>query len=414
MSLVASGTSFLAYTWLLRGTSDTSALDRVFQAANIPSAVAGTISGTLLYLLPPWFSRISIRHQLAASIYLCKLVVTIAVTALAVILIGGASIQPFGVMAAALIALSIVISALNVGVAVGVSIAQSRGHYLSSGSTPLISAIALLAGSLAAVFWKTPALILVGQLLGAAIACLALTREFLVRGFRLGRLLRAARRTSIQPLMQQAIPIFIGTMAFTMFPAIDTVLCKYLDDGSLSVMSYAQRVLVASGTAISLGAFVVAARTSRDSLLEGGTTALLTRARQEVARIVTSGVVLFIVFMMFGSQVLAKLFSGSNLSTSNIADLSSCVSIMLIAVGPMTAVPYIFRVYYSAGLTRPPALIGMALPAIYALASWAMLNAFGVKALAVSYAICWWVGLAVSMLQLPLQLKGKLAAETAR
>ena len=397
LTLGSSLTSFVAYTLVLRHLGTSAALDLLFYAASMPVAFAGITSGVLLYLLPPRFTKVAPRVQECTLRVLFGCFAVVCAFAIAGALAYGL-LQDRPMLAGLWVGFTLV-ALLTVFSTLAVCIAQARGVYMSTGVAPMITSAGLLAGVVVAIASGAIWWLMMGQLLGTGAAALWLSHSLGLAGaWRWRDVLQA--RAALGPLRPHVVTITMGTMAFTLFQPIDAALCAQLGSGSLSVMSYAQRVVVAVGTAVSLGAYAIAARTAHDSLLSGGRRALQRLANREVLRVVGFGLAVWTIYTLGGHHLLGAVLGSSTMNDLDLARLLECVQWMLLGVGPMAAIPYLFRIFYSRQDYRKPALLGICIAPAYGLLALALLPRFDILAMAYAYAGVWWVTLAVAMLWL--------------
>lgn len=388
--------SFAAYALLLRFLGATAEVDLLFYASSLPVSVSGMTAGVLLYLLPPRMTRLSARHQDTATRALALFAVVATLLAMA----GGLAAlllqperRPFWTlwMGFALFAgLSLVVSVQS-------CLAQARGDFIATGWAPLAMSAGLLAGAMAAIATSRVHWVLVGQLAGCVVATqwLALRLRLRWRGLRAQRIQAIA---ALRPLRMSVFPITLATAAFTLFQPIDAWLCRSLGDGSLTTMSFAQRVLVAVSTVVSLGAYVIAAKTSRDTLRDGGITALRQQAYAETARLVSAGLLVWLGYLLVGRWLLATLIRSSTLHGEALDRLMECLGWMLIGVGPMAAMPYLCRIFYTMKSYKVPAFLGLLIPCAYSALGWLLSPAWGVNGLALSYVAVWWLALSIAVM----------------
>jgi len=398
LTLLSSVFSFAAYTLLLKFLGNTVAVDRLFFASSVPLSVAGVTTGVLLYLLPPQLARQDGATQEATLRVLALAVVCLCALCAALAAVCTVATQSHSFWAL-LFGFSN-IAGMLVLATLGTCMAQVRGQYLATGVAPLLTAAGLLAGTVAGIVFRLEWLLVIGQWLGAAAAL-----SWLTLALRLP--LRSNPKTDwlrcvdvLAPMRRYVAMIALGTIAFTLFQPIDAALCSQLDGGSVSIMSYAQRVLVAVSTVVSMGAHAIAARTSHDALRTGGSAALRRLANRECRQIVGFGLASWVAYQAGGDHLLAALFSASKMSISDQARLQECVRWMLIGAGPMAAMPYLFRVFYTAGVYRLPAVLGAATALGYAAIALLLLQRFGLLAMAYAYALVWWLTLAAALLWL--------------
>jgi peptidoglycan biosynthesis protein MviN/MurJ (putative lipid II flippase) len=390
--------SFAAYALLLRYLGASADVDQLFYAGSLPVAVSGMVAGVLLYLLPPRLTRLSRRHQDTASRALSLMVAGATAIALAVGLACFAAQPAHGRFwllwtgFALFAGLSLLISVLS-------CLAQARGDYIATGWAPLAMSGGLFAGAMLAIATRQVGWLLLGQLAGGLAAWQWLAWRLHLNWRGLGGQRRQAL-AALRPLRASALPITLGTAAFTLFQPLDAWLCRPLGEGSLTTMSFAQRVLVAVSTVVSLGAYVIAAKTSRDTLRTGGVGALLQQANREAARLVSAGLLAAAAYVIGGRWVLGMLLESPSLRGADLDRLLDTLGWMLVGVGPMAAMPYLCRVFYSMKSYAIPAALGAAVPAAYVTLGWLLSRSLDVKGLAFSYSIVWWLTLAAALLPL--------------
>jgi hypothetical protein len=273
---------------------NTVAVDRLFFASSVPLSVAGVTTGVLLYLLPPQLARQDGATQEATLRVLALAVVCLCALCAALAAVCTVATQSHSFWAL-LFGFSN-IAGMLVLATLGTCMAQVRGQYLATGVAPLLTAAGLLAGTVAGIVFRLEWLLVIGQWLGAAAAL-----SWLTLALRLP--LRSNPKTDwlrcvdvLAPMRRYVAMIALGTIAFTLFQPIDAALCSQLDGGSVSIMSYAQRVLVAVSTVVSMGAHAIAARTSHDALRTGGSAALRRLANRECRQIVGFGLAVWLTF----------------------------------------------------------------------------------------------------------------------
>lgn len=398
LTLVSSLFSFAAYTLLLKYLGASQRVDMLFYAASVPLSVAGVTSGVLLYLLPPRLIQLNERNQDATvrGVGYVVLGTCAAATVFALVMWVADQRASFWLiwLAFANTAGMLVLTTL------ASCTAQARTAYLSTGVAPLLTSTGLLLGSLGAIGTHLEWLLVAGQWAGAVAGL-----WWLVRGLDMqlrGSVALALRRSraALASLRPHALSIALGTSAFTLFQPIDAALCTQLDSGSVSILSYAQRVLVAVGTAISLGAYAIAARSSHDALKAGGHAAVRRQTNKEAGRVVAFGLIVFVGYQLGGSLVLSALLSSSAMSGEDLMRLLDCVGWMLLGAGPMAAMPYLFRVFYAMSSYAKPAILGVGTAIVYATLSWLLLGSFELLAMAYAYAAVWWLVLMASLIWL--------------
>jgi peptidoglycan biosynthesis protein MviN/MurJ (putative lipid II flippase) len=209
-----------------------------------------------------------------------------------------------------------------------------------------------------------------------------------------------AGRRSLSALSENLLLVGVATLAFTVFQPIDAIVCSQLSTGCMSIISYSQRITMALGTVISLGAFIVAAKTSSDVYRDGGLPAIRALANRETLRILCLGLAAWGLFSAVGAPIIRALFQDSEMGNSNLQLLVDCAHVMIIGVGPMTTLPYLFRVLYSVKKFKIPACVGFAVPVTYASTALFLAPKFGAMALASAFAVVWWLAFAVTSLTL--------------
>ena len=398
LTFMSSAISFSAYSLLLRFLGTSERVDLLFYASSVPIATAGVVSGVLLYFLPPNILTMTterIEGTISALSMITALTVCIFIlVAISACLVGHST--RFWLLWSGFT----VVGGLNVLATLGLCLAQVKGKYLLTGIAPFIASIGLMTGVLLAIGSGIEWLLLVGQIVGTFLSILWLLSvlDFKPR-------LVFDLFTKAQPLLnfessKNAISILCATLAFTVFPTIDAALCSRLTSGSMAIMSYAQKVVVAVGTAISLGAYTIAAKVSYDVLKSGGYNALRRQINREVFRIVTFGIVVFLGYVFGGKRILLLVISSTTMPSVEVSRLVQCISWILIGAGPMAAMPYLFRVFYCIHEYRTPAVIGISIACGYAGLAFTIMKYYGLLALPIAYTTVWWIAMSVALVVL--------------
>src|SRR6185312_11028087 len=128
--------------------------------------------------------------------------------------------------------------------------------------------------------------------------------------------------------------------------------------------------------------------------------ALRTEACWEALRIAVFGLIVWAAYNVIGDRLLYVFFRSSSLDPADTARLCRTVGWMLLGLGPMSALPYLFRVYYSLREYKWPAIVGISVAAGYALMAQLLLAHWQILALAISYVTIWWLAFVSSMIHL--------------
>lgn len=285
------------------------------------------------------------------------------------------------------------LSALSAGLTLAgtlsICLSQARGAYLQTGLVPLATAFGLFVGVVFAVSLKTVWPALAGQLAGAYFGVRYAGHQLTIR-WRVGfGVLRVDDMAQLASVAGKGFFVLLGTAAFTLFPAIDAFLCSKIGPGSISIMSYAQRVLVAASTAISLGSYAIAARTYHDAYLAGGVASVRRGLGIDVLRTLALGILAWLAYDLVGYRVLALLFSETGAMKTQLTVLDACLRTMLLGMGPMAAMPILFRFFYTLDAHKIPACLGLMVPGLYGGIGLIASRDAGVAGLALAYVIAW-------------------------
>jgi peptidoglycan biosynthesis protein MviN/MurJ (putative lipid II flippase) len=400
LSLVSSALSFLSYMLLLRQLGASAQVDALFYAASVPVSAAGLLAAVLLYLLPTRLTELPRAVQEAASRQFIRWVGMATLVALALAasspLLGGSSHE--WLLSSGFVAYA----GLSVAGTVLVCRAQAAGQYVLVGMNQFFLVLGLAAGVAAAIALRQVEWVVLGQLMGAAAALMLLTRQLQLPGLLSRRWVadRQELRHTLAPLKPHMLSIVVASTGFTLFQPIDARLCHQLGDGAISIMAFANRAWVAAGLLISLGAHTIAARTTRDAFNLGGAQGLQVAAHREVVRILLTGFVVWLAYLVVGKALLFAVLQAGTMPATELHRLLDCISWMLLSAPAMAAIPYLFRVLYTLGDYRWPAYIGGAIPLLYGAAAWSLLSSLGLAALPLAMGIAWWLALAAVLLVL--------------
>lgn len=263
LTLLSSLGAFAAYTLLLRYLGATHQVDQYFYAASVPTAVSGFVAAVMLYLLPPRLVELPVDQQDGAIRYLFAALTSL--TALALLGLGAYALA-VGPSRLIWLLLGLIANAgLSLCGALMVCRAQIAGAYVLVGVTQFVTVAGLLLGVCLSIVVNDVWPMVVGQLAASA-ATITLSGRRLRFSFRIHRSIdRQTFRHFGAPLRQHLVYVLLAMTAFTLFPPIDAFLCAQLGGGALTIMAFSQRVWVAVGTLISLGAHTIATKTSHDA-----------------------------------------------------------------------------------------------------------------------------------------------------
>ena len=398
LTLLSSLGAFAAYTLLLRYLGASSQVDQYFYAASVPTGVSGFLAAVMLYMVPPRLVELSTDKQECAIRYMFAALM--ALMGIALVGMAAYAVLQGPSRLHGLILGFIVNAGLSLCGVLLVCRAQIAGAYVLVGVTQFVTVSGLLLGVCLSIATHDVWPMVVAQI-AASLATVALTGRRLK--FPFSFCLSHDRRVFsdfLSPLRKHLVYVLMAMTAFTMFPPIDAFLCAQLGGGALTIMAFAQRVWVAVGTLISLGAHTIATKTSHDAYVTGGMAALRRLANREVLRILATGVAVWVLYALIGRALLAQIFSFSAIAPRDVETLQDCISIMLMSANAMTAIPYVFRLFYTLKDYKGPALIGCTVPVVYGLCAWALLDRLGLLALPAALVVAWWLALLIAMARL--------------
>jgi peptidoglycan biosynthesis protein MviN/MurJ (putative lipid II flippase) len=407
LTLLSSLISFAGYTVFLRYLGGSGRVDLIFYASSVPTSLAAVLSGTLLYLLPPTLLRLTERNQISTLRVLSRVIVAgaalVVLIATLFLLLRNEKVFWILLIGFVVVAASSLLSTLTV------CLAQVRGAYLLTAVSSFISSVGVLSGAVVAIWLQVSWLIVVGQLLGLIAAVWWLRRALLTNRFGDRQKHWLIGLGALAPIRAHTGAILLGTTAFTLFQPIDAALCTRLGPGAVTTMAYTQRLVVAAATAISLGAYVTAARTSYEAVKAGNVKELCSQANREVGRIALFGLIGWVTYVFIGKGILGFLLATTSMSPEDLTRLLDTVKWMLLGMGPMAAMPYLFRVFYSFREFRVPAALGLGIVCGYAVLAFALLHRLGILSLPIAYTSVWWCALAVSLKWLPRAARASLS-----
>ena len=396
LNLTSSFLSFGAYTYLFRGFGASSTLDGIFLASSLPMTVAGLLNGVFFYLLPIRFTSISKRFQTSSTrtiiyfiISLCLLYIPLFQILKDKFILEGNLIYVF---------IYILISLLSIISNLFLCITQARGRYLLLGYIALFNSLGLALGILVALFFQIKILFPLGHLLGFLISNIFLSKTLSINP-KIKEKDRLDTYAVLKPLKPFIFYIICGTMGFTLFQFIDALLSQFLKEGSLSILVLCQRFVVATAAILSLGAHYIAARTAVLSHKEGGNKALKKLANKEVFRIIMFNILVIFLYYLGANRVLYLLLNSSSMSYQDILRLDQCLGIMLIGTGPMSCLPYLFRIFYAVKNFRITAILGIFVPLAYLAISSILIPIFEINAMAIAYSTSWIIALFMAINQ---------------
>jgi len=386
MSIGASFLSFMAITISLRDFGATSLFDSIFSLSSIPMAISGTASSILIYLLP---NELINRKKIIQIKIIKTLLIKFLYLIIFSILISLLLHWWININNISILIIYILIGGLGILSTISIAYGQAIGSYLSTGYVPLLTSVGFLIGGYLATLFQNIYIMLFGQILGAFFALIFATpiKEIVIN--RLNFNFR--QEVGFYSICTARTIQLIGTtLPFALFQPIDAFFCTMLPTGSMTVIAYSQRIVVALGTAFGLGMYAMAFKNANEFILKKDIVGLMKYTYRNILLTIIISLIVLIIYVIFGHDIILYIFKNSSIEYSQILLIDKSIYFMILGLGPLILIPFIFRIIQSLKNYYLPAFVGILIPFIYTLLIY-LLNDFGVFALSISFGLLWWL-----------------------
>jgi putative peptidoglycan lipid II flippase len=190
--------------------------------------------------------------------------------------------------------------------------------------------------------------------------------------------------------------VFVATLIFGVHQLSDAFWAPRLGDGQLSLLGYAQRLLVAVGNLVIVGPSAVLVPTMTAAHLAGRNEEVRAVCGRALRLVLTFAALAAVVISVLALPIVQLVFQRGAFDRAATQGLASILPIMMLGMVAMLMVVMILRALFAISQTRAAAAISVLTGSLYFFGSGALGSTLGLNGIAGAYAISWWVALAAA------------------
>jgi peptidoglycan biosynthesis protein MviN/MurJ (putative lipid II flippase) len=361
------------------------ALDQYFAAVGFAAAVVGGVVVASTYLVPAHVQRSAAPDAAAndamLTMMMCGLLVALpGAAAFWMLADAGARTAPAWLWLAACGWLSALLS-------IAVSTFGGLGAAHGVVAAPMV--LGVLPPGLMVAYLLLPreasvAELASAQLAGAAMQCIGLA-WVLRRHWALAR----PRWPEIRRLAMLVPLGALGAVCFSGYAAVDAVLAPRLGEGTLSHQAIAQRLVIAFGSVVSAGPFMLAPSRVAQLLEQSRSAEIWTYGLRAVLALLAVTAAAAAAMPALGRDLIAAIFQHGTFGPEDTDAVTRAVQVLLLGAGPMLGSAVLFRVLHTLQRARLVAIASSGFLVAYAALAWLLAGPQGPAALALAYTVAW-------------------------
>jgi len=190
--------------------------------------------------------------------------------------------------------------------------------------------------------------------------------------------------------LMKSIPIAaVGALCFSGYAAVDAVLGSALGDSVLSHQALGQRLVIAFGSVLSAGPFLLAPTKLGALVATRQWAAIIQYIERSSLTMVALTTVSYFLMPSVGALIIRYMFQHGTFSAADTQAVAAVVQVLLLGAGPMLATAIVFRALHAVHHRSHVAAISVIWFTAYILLSVCLMDSLSSMSLAVSYTISW-------------------------
>jgi len=194
--------------------------------------------------------------------------------------------------------------------------------------------------------------------------------------------------------------MLLAMLCFTVYQSIDAYWAPQVGTGNLAYLGYAQRILVGIGTLVIAGPSAVLLPRLAEAHAEGRNIDLLHDTARTVRTVIAFATPPAIFVSLLAEPLVRLCFERGAFEHQATLGVAGVLPLMMLGMVMMLCVVILFRALFSRHDLTRAALLGILATVIYFAISGFLCQRWGVKGIAIAYALSWWLVLVLAALSL--------------
>jgi putative peptidoglycan lipid II flippase len=408
ISLIGSGLSFFVSLGFARKYGVSIHYDAYLYALSTPTFVAALIGSLLTYGIVPVIAAEKEDGVLVPSLIVAMAAVSIAFM-VPLFFIGEASRQFQQNLNQAypaigtVLRLSWLIGALQVFLFMSNAIYHSKGKYIVPSTLSLLPYVGTLIAVITPQARNTPAIPIAGMLIGLVIA-IGFSAWRLREYFTILSRVRVADIAKVISGNAGFLSTILAVNTFSVVAIVDAQLAPRYGEGALSLLGYAQRIIVGLGNISTIGIFTVSGTTFASELKSNGIREFRKTVFQTLRSVAMISGIAAAILLILRLQAVMLIF-GTGLEESQRKKLTDLMLVMIPGMIPMLVSTVGLRALMCLKDTKMAALaFGITWPLAYTVLI-SLLDGKQIKGFGLSYTISWTICLLILLVALHRQTR---------
>ena len=193
----------------------------------------------------------------------------------------------------------------------------------------------------------------------------------------------------VSQILLLVLPTSLGALCFSSYSAIDAVLSPSLGVGVMSYQAFSQRIVIAIGSVLSIGPFLLSPNLISSLLINEDYFILWLHLKKIFLYLISSCCLGALLIFSIGPFIFGRLFQHGNFASSDVRAVVEITSILLIGAGSMLSVAIVFRVLFALHKFKIIVILGLGWTLMYGLIGFFLSYSANRNILAISYTITW-------------------------
>jgi putative peptidoglycan lipid II flippase len=182
----------------------------------------------------------------------------------------------------------------------------------------------------------------------------------------------------------------LALSCFSSYAVVDALIAPSIAEGTLSILGYGQRLLIATGNLAVAGPATVLAYFMARSNATQGEAAARSRLLDTVKVTIAIGSAIAVTLAVLARPLVQLALEHGSFDAAATERLAALLPWLLLGMVPMLSSVLLFRGLYQLNHARAATSLGFSWTLLYATLCTIMTPRFGEPAIPIAYAICWW------------------------